>query len=63
MISEREVIDFKTRATYLDMAYRLLGSYKHLPEPPGGFKRPMIFLPAGMDQLPAATNGQAEESQ
>jgi len=46
VISEREVIDFKTRATYLDIAYRLLGSYKESAAlPPGGWPGPVIYLP------------------
>ena len=46
VISEREVVDFKSRAVYLDMAYRLLGSYKQSAAmPAGGWPGPVIYLP------------------
>ena len=40
------MIDFKTRAVYLDVTYRLLGSYKESATmPPGGWPSSVIYLP------------------
>ena len=46
VVSEREVVDFRVRAAYLDMYYRLTGAYKQPSvAQPEGYVGPLIYLP------------------
>ena len=43
---EREVVDFRARAAYLDMYYRITGAYKQPPPSSCAPWGPLIYLPA-----------------
>lgn len=48
VLSEREIIDWRTRMIALDMLHKILGKYK-MSAPPDGYSGPLIYLPKGFE--------------